>query len=236
VAVPAAEQVMGRLGIIEPPKDLLDYVKEKTPFKQADLESTASTFLKRAAASANRDGDFLTRKFQQFALEAMKKNVAPGDLQKGMQALSINALNEYAPATTETMVSRAYNEGRMTIYQKSDSVERLMLSAIIDSVTTQLCRDWDGFEAPKDSPVWESMTPPLHYRAVAEGQIISTDLGIRPIESIQIGDLVLTHLGRMRRVTDRMWKMNDGKMLELLLEDGQVLRVTDDHPCLTLQG
>ncbi len=44
-----------------------------------------------------------------------------------------------------------------------DFIEMMMFSAIIDARTTARCISLDGFKAPKDDPVWNSITPSNHY-------------------------------------------------------------------------
>ncbi|MEK7124410.1 MAG: PHP domain-containing protein, partial [Patescibacteria group bacterium] len=42
------------------------------------------------------------------------------------------------------------------------------------------------------------------------GHLIYTDTGVKPIEEIKIGNLVLTHKGRFRRVTRTMSRKHSG--------------------------
>ena len=66
-------------------------------------------------------------------------------------------------------------------------------------------------------------------------QIITAD-GLKPIVDIKVGDLVLTHLGRYRRVTEILSRPYQGKVLQL--RSGAISElfptiVTPEHPIYT---
>lgn len=66
------------------------------------------------------------------------------------------------------------------------------------------------------------------------GTMISTRNGPKPIEEIVVGDLVLTHRGRYRRVTETMQR--EGALLRLKIDKLPEMRVTEEHPFFTDQG
>ncbi len=66
------------------------------------------------------------------------------------------------------------------------------------------------------------------------GTMISTSLGPKPIEEIAVGDLVLTHRGRYRRVTETMRRQ--GALYRVKIEHLPEMFVTGEHPFFTDQG
>ncbi|HEY8462280.1 MAG TPA: ribonucleotide reductase N-terminal alpha domain-containing protein, partial [Blastocatellia bacterium] len=66
------------------------------------------------------------------------------------------------------------------------------------------------------------------------GTMISTINGPKPIEEIREGDLVLTHRGRYRRVTETMRR--EDYLYRLKIDKLPEMRVTGEHPFFTDQG
>jgi ribonucleoside-diphosphate reductase alpha chain len=66
------------------------------------------------------------------------------------------------------------------------------------------------------------------------GTMISTINGPKPIEEISEGDLVLTHRGRYRHVTETMRR--EGYLYRLKIDKLPEMRVTGEHPFFTDQG
>ena len=66
------------------------------------------------------------------------------------------------------------------------------------------------------------------------GQEIITDLGVKPVEEIEVGDRVLTHRGRFRRVVRTMRRPYEGRGYEVVLagRHGRTLTLTEEHPIL----
>jgi SWI/SNF-related matrix-associated actin-dependent regulator 1 of chromatin subfamily A len=70
-------------------------------------------------------------------------------------------------------------------------------------------------------------------RCIAKGQLILTPSGWRPIETIKIGDEVITGSGRPGTVTDAWSKQSKKLMVELVIEGWMhPLRMTQDHKVL----
>jgi DNA polymerase-3 subunit alpha len=67
-----------------------------------------------------------------------------------------------------------------------------------------------------------------------EGQDIVTAGGVGPVESIAVGDLVLTHRGRFRRVVRTMRRAYTGRAYRVRLAGGDArsLTLTEEHPIL----
>jgi SPP1 gp7 family putative phage head morphogenesis protein len=139
-----------------------------------------------------------------------------------------------------TSTFEAINEARMEYFTDpalGGFVEALEYSAIMDDRTTEICSEMDGKIYPADSEVWQTLAPPNHFNALASGTMITTDCGHKRIESVRIGDRVLTHRGRFMPVYSIMAKNPDGNRIRLLHADsGRVLAITDEHPVLTASG
>jgi ribonucleoside-diphosphate reductase alpha chain len=66
---------------------------------------------------------------------------------------------------------------------------------------------------------------------------ISTDQGSKPISELVVGDKVLTHEGRYRRVTELHRRAYQGELLKVKVKLlGTALEVTPEHPILTPEG
>jgi hypothetical protein len=73
----------------------------------------------------------------------------------------------------------------------------------------------------------------LGLGCLLKGQPIITINGMCPIEELKVGDLVLTHKGRFRKVTEVMSRQHTGKGYEIhLAQGGPPLVLTDEHPVL----
>ncbi|MDO8689272.1 MAG: methyltransferase domain-containing protein [Dehalococcoidia bacterium] len=68
------------------------------------------------------------------------------------------------------------------------------------------------------------------------GELIVTKMGLRPIETIAVGDEVLTHKGRFRKVTKVFVRGYTGDLVNLKVwGQSQALRLTPEHPVFTQQ-
>lgn len=138
-----------------------------------------------------------------------------------------------------TNLSDAYNMGRIASYNDpnvSDFIPALQYSAILDDRTTDFCAKYDGRIYEANDPIWDNITPPNHFNANLEGTLISTNKGDIKIEDIKIGDLVLTHKGNYKEVYDTMNKFEDKEYFEIILENGNKINITGEHPVLTNRG
>ncbi|MGH9112369.1 MAG: DNA polymerase III subunit alpha, partial [Acidimicrobiales bacterium] len=70
------------------------------------------------------------------------------------------------------------------------------------------------------------------------GQEILTSTGIKSVEDVEVGDLVLTHEGRMRPVTETLRRPFAGKIYGVRLNKryGRVTWMTAEHPVLVRRG
>lgn len=109
-------------------------------------------------------------------------------------------------------------------------VRYMEFDAELDERTTDQCRCLNGvqFDLTKDSV--DRYRPPLHHHCLASGCKITTMLGEKNIEDIQVGDKVLTHLGHYMPVTETMNRFPD-ELMDLHTSSYHV-RITPNHPIL----
>lgn len=62
-----------------------------------------------------------------------------------------------------TTVTEVFNEARKSFFEQTDFVEAYEYSAILDVVTTDICRNLDNKIWPVDDPRWDRLTPPNHF-------------------------------------------------------------------------
>ncbi|MCX7837929.1 MAG: adenosylcobalamin-dependent ribonucleoside-diphosphate reductase [Anaerolineae bacterium] len=66
---------------------------------------------------------------------------------------------------------------------------------------------------------------------------VTTEAGVKPIAELEVGDRVLTHLGRYRPVLECSRRNYEGEILRIKVKlIGTTLRVTPEHPILTPRG
>ena len=147
-------------------------------------------------------------------------------LQKEAFPINSSDLN----AVVRTSLQHAATQTRVETWQQNDDIVRgIQIIATLDGGTSVECRARDGQILSLKS---ENL-PPYHYNAVMEGQMITTINGKVPIENVCVGDLVLTHKGRWKKVLTVMRKLNDTNFVRAIhFDSGRILKVTDEHPVL----
>ncbi len=71
-------------------------------------------------------------------------------------------------------------------------------------------------------------------QCLPSGESVITKSGLRPIEEVRVGDLVLTHRGRFRAVTQTFSRPYQGELLRVKTKGwNKATRVTPEHPFLT---
>jgi ribonucleoside-diphosphate reductase alpha chain len=88
------------------------------------------------------------------------------------------------------------------------------------------------------TPSPDSYTRPAPHACFPAGTSITTREGFKPIEKVEPGDLVLTHEGRYRRVTDILQRQVDESLvrLEITRRPARDLVATNNHPILALKS
>lgn len=132
---------------------------------------------------------------------------------------------------------------RETYSTNRDVVQGLVQISTLDGRTTPTCIAYAG-----KAWIWkgDQLVPyghdlpylngvPRHWNAIAAGVPVLTDRGSVPIEEVRVGDLVVTHRGRPRRVYATMAKPRGPlPLVGIETESGRVLWASDEHPVLTV--
>ena len=193
--------------------------------------------------------DDLTNDVRQVLLNAIRSGTPLGDVVRQIDAAFEPYLggpdhlaDAMSPHRLETIartnLTDAYNQGRLTMAKDPDVIDLLAgmrYSSILDDRTTEICTYLSEKIFEMDDPALEQLAPPNHFNAVVAGTKIKSQRGELPIEQIDVGDLVLTHRGRWRRVYAVMSKRAQVHR-DLYLSTGRILRITDEHPVLTSAG
>jgi len=90
-----------------------------------------------------------------------------------------------------------------------------------------------------NSPTFTGAGTPLGQLAacLTAGMRVTTDHGVKRIADLQIGDRVLTHMGRYRPVTEVHQRAYSDQLLRIKIKlIGTTLEVTPEHPILTPAG
>ena len=136
-------------------------------------------------------------------LEQFKKDL--GTKLRNAWAGSVNKPGHRLETIFRTNVQSAYAAGRWKQLTDPDVLAVYpwwVYDSVLDSRTSSICSERNGVTLHSSDPWWNQNYPPSHHRCFPSGTMITTRLGKKPIEQIQIGDLVLTHKNRYRPVTD----------------------------------
>jgi SPP1 gp7 family putative phage head morphogenesis protein len=131
--------------------------------------------------------------------------------------------------TVQTAVSAEVRE--TTFDENSDVVKAYEWVSTLDTRTSDICKSLDGEVYDLDDP--KRRKPPAHPNALMEGSRITTKRGLIPIEHVEVGDEVLTHKGRYKKVYSVLCKKADEKMYSLKYGNNASLSVSESHPILT---
>lgn len=145
----------------------------------------------------------------------------------------------YLNTLVRTNTFEALNEARFAEFTDpavGSFVIALEYAAVLDSSTTEICRELNGRVYRVNSPEWDEIRPPNHFNALPMGTKVYTKHGYRPIEELNVGTLVLTHAGRYRRITETMMHKTWPTEIVLHLAGGKQFACTGDHPILTSRG
>lgn len=134
---------------------------------------------------------------------------------------------------------RSFNEAYVRRSESNPDVEALKYNLSSSHPEPDICDLYanqgpDGF-GPGVYDKGNAPSLPAHPHCLTSGHQIQTAAGLKNIEDIRVGDLVLTHRGRMRRVLrlSRRKVSTQGFLVET--QHGS-LKLTSEHPLLTRDG
>ncbi len=164
----------------------------------------------------------------------------------------MDATKARAQMIARTELARAYSVGQLEAARASGLKAKKYVSIVNDNRTTELCKRL-GKKYNKENAIdidakfYDDVTkeswlaPPFHVNCFLEGTMVKTQEGYKPIEKIEVGEMVYTHKNRLRKVTQTM-KNVANEYYELEIESGLhnvpniYVYVTGDHPILTSKG
>jgi len=156
-------------------------------------------------------------------MEGIKLGESMPQIRDRIKTVFDQAENYRAMVIARTETIRASNQGARLGYQESGVVTEVEWLTAFDERTCPFCAYMDGKRASVDGLFFkkgatldvegqrlvfgyeEISAPPLHpnCRCFADGQVVVyTSKGWKQIQHIIVGDLVLTHNGRFRKVTE----------------------------------
>jgi len=130
-------------------------------------------------------------------------------------------------ARTET--ATAMSAGTLEGYEER-GVQKVRFEASADACI--VCLGYDGIVTRRADPFQEI---PVHPNCVRKDTVVYTSKGWLPIYKIQMGDLVLTHEGRYRKVVQKHKNLVNCEFTRYGIRSRQ-LTVTSNHPVLTKDG
>lgn len=180
-----------------------------------------------------KDWEFAIKKKTRIAIvAAIKDGKSVAAVIEEVQGDIKNKANVNVETYARTKFTEVMNKGRISFFDESKVVQGYQYSAVMDDVTTEICRGLNNKKFLKGTePI-----PPLHFNATIEGTLIESENGTKPIETIKVGEMVKTHQGRYCRVYDTMSKFEDKEYFEIELDNGKTLSITGEHPVLSARG
>jgi hypothetical protein len=135
--------------------------------------------------------------------------------------------SDWAMLTARTETARAAS------YAQKSTLENIGLATWQWQAEDSCCDDCesnsDEIVAIGDNFPSGDSEPPAHANCLLPGTLISTRRGLIPIEDIRVGDEVLTHLGRYRRVLALSRQQICEDILEIRVGETSI-SVTGNHP------
>ncbi len=226
-AIPARAKTVLALEAKLPTPAILRGVVTSRPFEGATLKNwftaqavTTQAAYEKAVKLGVSEGE---------SIDAIVNRITRGTDGEGVLPMA----RRHVESVTRTAVNHVSNEASMAVMQENEELfEGWRFVATLDASTTLVCSSRDGTVYSMDDL---ANVPPLHWGALVTGTRIITRRGSIPVEDVTIQDDVLTHAGRFRRVYAVMQKATETpKILALKTSSGRVLRVTHEHPVLTL--
>lgn len=140
-----------------------------------------------------------------------------------------------------TQAALAYSAGRWNASQ-APAVQEILWGyeyvTVGDDRVREEHAEMDGMRAEKDDPIWETWWPPAGFACVPAGTLVTTALGMKPIDQVVPGMMVLTHRGRWRPVVGKHRNPAPSELVAVHLDElgAAPLALTKNHRVLTHRG
>lgn len=170
----------------------------------------------------------------------MLRSETIGELAKRIRDNVTPTSRRNALALVRTSSMAVVQEARRDSYkQVDDLLKGYKFCATLDSRTTKYCASCDNAIFNLDYKVRKGPKfcnpPPNHWQCFIDRQIpIYTETGWKKIGDIQVGDKVLTHKGRFKKVTELLFRKKQSPIIYTLrfsnLRKSKKITVTEGHP------
>jgi len=234
--------------------ELRELIKEKyTNIFQFGKLKAADELKKASPKTDNKIKKAIDKKVKEFmdthkknVLEHISENVKNIPKQEGVKLQEFESVTEVVDNSLSSMVAATFaslvistglNSGRdATFDEYANDISRYQYSAILDRRTCNVCMSLDGRVVKSTDSAYAEYEPPRHFscRCLDDSHDVLTKKGIKNIKDIQIGDYVMTHKNRYRKVTGRSMREAD-ELYEIETNKGTI-RCTPEHPILTKRG
>jgi SPP1 gp7 family putative phage head morphogenesis protein len=154
--------------------EAVDWFRQRVPMRDVDFDKLVGDAHERAfKVSGVAQLDLVTEVWEALD-DALSKGTTLEDFRKSVEARLTRAWGGDQPERVETIfrtnVQHAYSRGRWE--QQNDPVVKTLRPfweyvSVLDSRTTQHCRDWDGKVLRADDAAWLEHNPPAHFRCRA---------------------------------------------------------------------
>ncbi|UYN89905.1 MAG: Hint domain-containing protein [Anaerolineales bacterium] len=157
-------------------------------------------------------------------LYARIRNLAPYTVQRIADAISDGVAMGQNPQTIAAAIDRAFGLGL---------TDSLRMTRTVQIYSYRYANHASYMANGIESWSWFSRLDPGRTCFPA-GTEIETARGRVPIEDVLVGDIVLTHTGAWKRVTETMSREYRGRMAEIVSAKGKIAGTTD-HPVLIVR-
>ena len=141
------------------------------------------------------------------------------------------------PLTASSLITAALNIGRDDVFKDNDDdIYGYQYSAILDDRVCKICEDLDGSVVTNAEYMATIWMPPVHFNCRCldnTHKVLSRDGEIN-IADVKVGDYLLTHQNRYRKVLGRSERLAT-EIYEIETDHGTI-RCTPEHPILTDRG
>jgi SPP1 gp7 family putative phage head morphogenesis protein len=170
----------------------------KNIITKKEFEKLEKKIRKHAFTVAKTDSEWLISKMKDSIQTALAEGIPTADWLAGIDSVFESAgmtkLNDYHLRTIfRTNMQTALNEGKMAIIQQADTEEFPLLEfvAIEDDRVRGSHLKLDGYRAPKNDAVWQSLTPPLDYNCRCTLRPVHVNEGLKATKKPDIKSMNL---------------------------------------------